>query len=295
MKFILIIFLALFAIPQLFSQAKEAALNEMVKTERAFAQTSVDKGTREAFLAFIADDGILFRPTAVKGKEWMQSHPLPPAPKRQVLNWQPVFADMAQAGDMGYTTGPWQFKPDINDERPSAFGDFITVWKKQPDGSWKFAVDLGISHPEPKNTPPALQMPAQATSGSARNQLKPAAGMDLLQLELSLSKVCETRGARACFVSQLGDDVRLFRETAQPFVGPKAAAEGLTDAKWSWTTTASEVSRSGDLGYSYGTYELKTADAVSERGNYLRIWKSKSGKWKVVVDVANPLPSEKKN
>src|SRR6266850_8025432 len=88
------------------------ALNSMVETERAFSQMSEEKGTREAFAAFIADDGILFRPTAVLGKKWMQEHPLPPSPARPVLSWQPIFAAVSGAGDLGYTTGPWQFKPD---------------------------------------------------------------------------------------------------------------------------------------------------------------------------------------
>ena len=54
----------------------------------------------------------------------------------------------AASGDMGFTTGPWEAKGDINDEKPSGYGHFVTVWKKQADGSWKFVVDLGISHPQ---------------------------------------------------------------------------------------------------------------------------------------------------
>ena len=44
---------------------------EMVATERAFAKMSEEKGTTPSFLAFIADDGILFRPKAVKVKQWL--------------------------------------------------------------------------------------------------------------------------------------------------------------------------------------------------------------------------------
>ena len=56
---------------------------------------------------------------------------------------------MARAGDLGYTTGPWEFKADIHDAKSVAWGHFLTVWKRQPDGSWKFAIDLGISNPQP--------------------------------------------------------------------------------------------------------------------------------------------------
>src|SRR5688572_4725516 len=80
-----------------------AALQSLVDTERAFAKTSEDKGTRSAFLAFIAEDGILYRPTAVNGKKWTLEHPLPQSEKRPLLAWQPAFADIALAGDMGFT------------------------------------------------------------------------------------------------------------------------------------------------------------------------------------------------
>src|SRR6266446_6999348 len=105
-------------------------LRSMVETERSFSRMSEEKGTREAFGAFIADEGILFRPTAVPGKKWMQEHPLPPSSTRSVLTWQPIYADVSKLGDLGYTTGPWRFKKDVNDAKPTAFGNFMTVWKK---------------------------------------------------------------------------------------------------------------------------------------------------------------------
>src|SRR5438034_8113101 len=126
-----------------------SALSSLVQTERAFASAAQEKGIREAFLLFIADDGILFRPTAVNGKKWMQDNPVPASNTRPSLVWRPIFADVSEAGDLGYTTGPWEFKQDINDKQPAAYGNFITVWKRQADGSWKFALDLGITNPQP--------------------------------------------------------------------------------------------------------------------------------------------------
>ena len=124
-------------------------LRSMVETERSFARMSEEKGTREAFAAFIADEGILFRPTAVLGKKWMRENPLPPSTTRPWLAWQPIFAFVSSAGDLGYTTGPWQYKKDIKDAQPTAFGNFMTVWKKQADGTWKYIVDLGNPRPAP--------------------------------------------------------------------------------------------------------------------------------------------------
>jgi Domain of unknown function (DUF4440) len=52
------------------------------------------------------------------------------------------------------------------------------------------------------------------------------------------------------------------------------------------------ISNSGDLGYVYGTYETRTADAeknITGQGNFLRIWRKRGGVWQIVLDVASPL------
>jgi len=270
----------------------------MVETERAFARTSAEKGTREAFAAFIVDDGILFRPTAVFGKKWMQEHPLPPSATRPLLSWQPIFAAVSRAGDLGYTTGPWQFKQDIKDAKPVAFGNFMTVWRKQADGTWKFALDLGISNPEPKTEGPAWQPDdSQPVGGSFRRVDAEAARSALLGVDREFSKASADQGAREAFLLFAAKDVRLFRHDHFPFVGRAGAADALAPitAEWTWKPAFAGVSMSGDLGYSYGIYELREksgAGAVSERGNYARVWKKVNDEWKLVVDVADPLPRQ---
>lgn len=275
-------------------------LKSMVETERAFARTSEEKGTRESFAEFIAEDGILFRPTAVFGKKWMQEHPLPPSPTRSLLSWQPIFAAVSRAGDLGYTTGPWQFKQDIKDAKPVAFGNFMTVWRKQADRSWKFALDLGISHPEPKARTPRWEPDSsQPGSGGFKRVDPEAARATLLNVDREFSKASAGQGAREAFLLYAAKDVRLFRNDHLPFLGRAGAADALAPltGEWTWTPAFAGVSVSGDLGYSYGIYELREktgAGAVSERGNYARVWKKVNGAWKVVVDVADPLPPETK-
>src|SRR5215217_3393562 len=162
MKLILIVIICLAA--QMIAQG-QSPLQEMVKTEQAFSKMA-EKNTRDAFAAFIADDGLLFRPGAVNGKKWMLENPLPPSDKKPLLAWQPSYAGMATSGDMGFTTGPWESKADIKDEKLSGHGHFVTVWKKQADGSWKFVVDLGISHPQ-SGGPQTLWEPPEANKNTA--------------------------------------------------------------------------------------------------------------------------------
>ena len=302
MRVLLLCLLMICVFAQTAAQTKDQVndLKSMVETERAFSRMSEEKGTREAFAAFIAEDGILFRPTAVFGKKWMQEHPLPPSAVRSLLSWQPIFAAVSRAGDLGFTTGPWQFKPDIKDAKPAAFGNFMTVWKKQPDGVWRFALDLGIRNPEPKATTPMWQ-PADSQEGTGNfKRIDPeTARVALLNVDREFSKASSNQGAREAFLLYAAKDVRLYRNDHFPFVGKTAAADALAPitAEWTWTPSFAGVSVSGDLGYSYGIYELREksgAGSVSEKGNYARVWKKVEGAWKLVVDVADPLPPETK-
>jgi len=277
-----------------------APLKSLVETEQAFSQAATDKSTVEAFLLFIADDGILFRPKAVNGKKWLIDHPPPTSEKRPLLAWQPVFADVALAGDLGYTTGPWEYKEDIKDEKPVAYGDFVTLWKKQTDGSWKFVVDLGISHPKSSGPLNLWKISGKASSGSTKpikNINQERERMALVKRDLEFSDFATARGFAKAFLTYAGTDVRLFRDKSAPFVGKQVAIAVLTvkKEKLSWHPTGGDASRSGDLGYTYGLYEARSDDSekkVSERGNYLRIWKKQKGVWRVVLDVANPLPPQ---
>jgi ketosteroid isomerase-like protein len=48
-----------------------------------------------------------------------------------------------------------------------------------------------------------------------------------------------------------------------------------------------EIARSGDLGYSYGIYELILPDTTL-RGTYVNIWKKQNnGEWKFVLNSNN--------
>jgi ketosteroid isomerase-like protein len=92
-------------------------------------------------------------------------------------------------------------------------------------------------------------------------------------------------------------DVRLFRNDKFPFVGRMAAADALVTltSEWTWKPSFADVSASGDLGYSYGIYELREkTGTISEKGNYARVWKKVGDAWKLVIDVADPLPPETK-
>jgi len=67
------------------------------------------------------------------------------------LTWQPVKIDVAQSGDLAYSVGNWQLKgKDPSGNEVTRTGKYITVWRKQKDGSWKVVADTGTIDPPAK-------------------------------------------------------------------------------------------------------------------------------------------------
>ena len=67
---------------------------------------------------------------------------------------------------------------------------------------------------------------------------------------------------------------------------------GLPALSLHWTATTAEAAKSGDLGYTRGTYELTFNDAkgkpMSDKGKYVTVWRKQAdGTWKVVTDIFN--------
>jgi ketosteroid isomerase-like protein len=287
-------FITIFAIAQIAiaqNVKNRKALDSLVEAERGFSRDSVAKGMRDAFILNLADDGTLFRPHAVAGKKWLMQQPARPG----LLTWQPIYADVSRSGDLGYTTGPWEFRRNGPDDKEVAHGNYITLWKKQPDGSWKVAVDLGISNPPPVTMPEGVQFArsniVDLKPGKSNSASEQAA---LLNADREFSRASENTGATNSYLSYATDDVRVYREGKFPFIGKQAMRAALSEQAGllKWQPAKSDVSRSGDLGYTYGIAEFKAQGAAkTEYFNYLRIWKRQArGRWQVVLDVFNPCP-----
>ena len=75
-------------------------------------------------------------------------------------------------------------------------------------------------------------------------------------------------------------------KTIRDAFAPMMAAPGFS---LSWQATRAEVAASGDLGYTIGTYTLKTTNLngvpVTEKGKFQTTWKKINGAWKVVEDT----------
>jgi ketosteroid isomerase-like protein len=258
----------------------------LVEMEHAFAKAAATKGTRDAFLEFLADDGIIFQPGPVNGKKFWGER----QPRKGLLSWEPIFADVSRAGDLGYTTGPWEFRPNGPDDQPVAFGQYFTIWKKQRDGSWKTVLDRGVSS-EKSFATKLLQFPLHDESSVGDTRFDLSRGRaSLIKLEEEFSTLSARKGAMAAFDSYLANDARVLRQNIAPAVGKENALVLISGSAGTltWKPALADVATSGDLGYTYGAYELRKGDVTVEHGSYVRVWKQQ----RVVVDVMSPDPKD---
>ena len=107
----------------------------------------------------------------------------------------------------------------------------------------------------------------------------------------------KTVGDLERFMAATAPDVTFAMAGAPAVKGHAAAREflgGLMKApgfKLTWTVTRADVSASGDLGYTAGSYALTVDNAAgmpsTEKGKFQTTWKKINGAWKVIEDTAN--------
>jgi ketosteroid isomerase-like protein len=69
-------------------------------------------------------------------------------PKIYQLTWTTTDAQMGPSGDMGYTWGHFEGRSkDAAGNPVTTSGRYITVWRKEKDGSWKVVLDAGANEP----------------------------------------------------------------------------------------------------------------------------------------------------
>ncbi len=270
---------------------RQSALDSLIAAERSFARTAEQAGTREAFIAYLADDGVLFRPHAVNA----QAHLRAQAPAPGTLSWQPVYVDVAHSNDLGFTTGPWEYRREPEAD-PVAHGQFFSIWRRQANGSWKVALDHGTANPRPDSVPADVKTPDPPpyTDDWAipENEREPARDR-LLEIDHAFSATSAARGFFHALISYASADVRTLRNGMPPLAGVDKLRDlaAKRNGQLTWTPRDGGVSLAGDLGYTYGEYRyVSPLDGAEERGVYVRAWRRVSDEgWRVVLDLMTPL------
>ncbi len=136
---------------QLSAAAPQMATVETLRQhEVEFMKAALEHGSA-GYMSYYAEDAvelpngaapIVGKANIAKGMGFLDD-------KNNRLTWAAMGADISSSGDLGYTWGDFEFLgKDKDGIQHVEHGKYITVWKKQADGNWKVAVDMGNAGPK---------------------------------------------------------------------------------------------------------------------------------------------------
>ncbi|MBI2430226.1 MAG: DUF4440 domain-containing protein [Ignavibacteriales bacterium] len=250
----------------------ESVAREIAESESAFSKMAVEQGINAAFLEYLADDCVMFNPLPVKGKDLYRD----PPERKNILSWKPTRVEIAGSGDYGFSTGPWEIRKAKNDT-PAAYGHFFSIWKKQQNGDWKVALDLGISYPKEKTRQESLQIRTSSTKNGTRGMNKDL----VLNAEQIFAKGAD-RSYTEAYVQQASEQIRVYRDGHFPAEGKVKGKNLVTlDAKkYTFDPLAADIAPSGDLGYAYGVAVTPEKDS----NLFVHVWRLEK-EWKIAIDI----------
>lgn len=124
-------------------------LEQVRAADTAFSALAQRVGTGRAFGDFAAENAQIFStpgefitgPNAISESFGLSG-------SSGALVWHPIAGEVAQSGDLGFTAGNAVFTGTREDGgQVVRYSKYLTVWKKQRDGSWRYVVDGGSARP----------------------------------------------------------------------------------------------------------------------------------------------------
>ena len=251
--------------------ALSAAAQQIDDAERAFAQAVAQSGVAAGFRQFAAPDAVLFMPDPVPAGPELAGARWPGE-----FLWRAQYVGVAASGDLAFSAGPSLLRGGA---RPYG-GFYLTVWKRQPDGSWKFVIDHAADMPPAAwgaSGRPLAAMDVGPPQGPPSNEGLREADSDL---NMGLPK-----DAAAAFSERLDEQTILVRADRPVAQGRKKALALVAESApvLEASTLGGSRSMDGGLGYTYG--RARWAGPAGPRlGYYVRIWRATPQGWRLLAD-----------
>ena len=251
--------------------ALPAAAQQIDDTERAFAQAVAQGGIAGGFRQFAAPDAVMFLPdpvpaaTELSGARWPGE-----------LLWRSQYIGVAASGDLAFSAGPSLLR---GAGHPSG-GFYLTIWKRQPDGSWKFVLDHAADMPPAiwsvLARPLAVINTDRAPGGPSNEGMREADGA----LNVALPK-----GVAMAFTERLDDQIILVRADRPVAQGRRRALTLVADTPpiLEAFTLGGSRSTDGGFGFTYGRARW-SGPAGPRTGYYVRVWRATPQGWRLLVD-----------
>lgn len=251
----------------------QSTVEQIIASEKQFAETSKTQGAKKAFLTYIGEDCVGY----YNGKEvnvydeWAKRKA-----DSSVLYWQPEFAIASASGDMGITTGPWQYYTNAKSDTVADHGQFASVWQKDEAGVWKVTADVGISYPGDAKEAATVK---KIVLSKQHFRITYESEMKKINNDFAKAFMQDKDEALKKYID---DDCYILIDGQTPLKGSKDIKANLSFIPDKVQLVLSDNLYSGvkDLLACYGK-----ATAGDKKMGYLAVWKRKGDYWKLMLFV----------
>jgi ketosteroid isomerase-like protein len=262
----------------------QSAEQKIYDTERAFQAAAAEKGINAAFIQYLTKHAVMFMPGPVNAHEAYAKR----TDSTGSLTWNPEVIRVSGNGVLGYSIGNSEYRAKGPNDADVAYGHYLSIWLRQPDGEYRAVLDAGVHHPKPTTVESVW-----TGTAAAKPSTGPASAGDA---SVAFYTAAERNGSTKAYGSFLADDAIVLRKGEQPFRGRKAAVSFLEKQKKQINfARRKSFIEAGDLAYVYADYTMTGRDSgQTEKGSFVQVWRLIDGKWKIAADVLLPLPAEQK-
>jgi ketosteroid isomerase-like protein len=249
----------------------------VIAVEREFATDGATRGWAASFRRYHAPEAIVLQPDPIEAAITLAKVD---GDGPNTLLWRPAYAGIARSGDFGFTTGPVQIRG-----QDGVRSHYFTIWRKQPDGGWKWIFDAGCEVSDLSPLPADADVPMLPIASSAAGSAKAAIDA-VTAVEDALA--IDARGPVGRLLDSLPADARVNRVGQRPAIGQQAAVELMRkDGAVAFKSLMRESSSSGDLVFSMGEVHDRLEGKERLR-YYARVWQLRPEGWRLVFDELIP-------
>jgi ketosteroid isomerase-like protein len=257
--------------PAPFPAVLPTAVQQIDDAERAFAQAVALSGIVQGFRQFASPDAVMFLPDPTPAQPALAEARWPGD-----LLWRAQYIGVAASGDLAFSAGPSLLR---GAGRPSG-GYYLTVWRRQPDGGWKFVLDHA------GDMPPAIWAFPPRTLTAINTEPPPGAPSNegMREADGALNGALP-KGAAEAFAQRLDDQIILLRTLRPVAQGRRRALALVSDSPpiLEAATLGGSRSMDGGFGYTYGRARWSGA-AGPVAGYYVRVWRATPQGWRLLAD-----------
>lgn len=267
------ILLLVLSIISVLNARAQKGITGLINAEKQFAWFTASHTVKEGFLKFMDSAGVIFRNGSdVNALEAYRKQPA----NTGILSWSPAFAVISASGDIGATTGPFEFRAKTAQDTPVGRGNFFSIWRIDARGEWKNVADLGSSY-QAAFTPGAevkeIVLP-KAKITAAREE-------ELLALDNNFNVALQEKNIGG-WMRYISTDSWFNLDGRVPATGMLQIADALNimPAGLKLSTKKAVLASSNNFAYTYGTVVNG-----NKTNNYLRSWIYRNRQWQVIIQT----------